>query len=153
MKEVQLTFLSEEPPVKVSPSQDSEKEWMTHVVTSRLPLSAWLTTYVQSGSYGKTSLVSCQVTEDGILEPSSGRWSVSGIACPGECWTLSTSESRKDADVCLLSHTLQEIGDIHPRYYLSAKACAGILRRAEVRGRQLPPMLKQALEAIVNQES
>lgn len=32
-----------------------------------------------------------------------------------------------------------------PRYYLSAKACAGILRRAEKRGKELPPLLKHAL--------
>jgi hypothetical protein len=31
---------------------------------------------------------------------------------------------------------------------LSAKACAGILRRAERRGKSLPPMLKAALEAV-----
>ena len=34
----------------------------------------------------------------------------------------------------------------HPKYYLSAKACRGILRRAERRGKELPPMLKEALE-------
>lgn len=31
------------------------------------------------------------------------------------------------------------------KYYLSARACAGILRRAEKRGRELPPMLEAAL--------
>jgi len=34
----------------------------------------------------------------------------------------------------------------HPKYCLSAKACLGILRRAEKRGKELPPMLKEALE-------
>ena len=34
----------------------------------------------------------------------------------------------------------------HPKYFLSAKACQGILRRAEKRGKELPPMLKEALE-------
>ena len=33
----------------------------------------------------------------------------------------------------------------HPKYYLSAKACQGILRRAERRGKELPEMLKTAL--------
>ena len=33
----------------------------------------------------------------------------------------------------------------HPKYYLSAKACAGILRRAERRGKALPLELEQAL--------
>lgn len=33
----------------------------------------------------------------------------------------------------------------HPKYFLSARACAWILRRAEKRGKELPPMLKEAL--------
>lgn len=37
----------------------------------------------------------------------------------------------------------------HPKYYLSAKACAGILRRAERRGKKLPEMLHQALEQMI----
>ena len=31
------------------------------------------------------------------------------------------------------------------KYYLSEKACQGILRRAEKRGKQLPELMKQAL--------
>jgi hypothetical protein len=33
------------------------------------------------------------------------------------------------------------------RYWLSAKACQGILNRAERRGKELPPELKAALVA------
>lgn len=33
------------------------------------------------------------------------------------------------------------------RYFLSGKACAGILRRAERRGKELPPMLDAALRS------
>ena len=36
------------------------------------------------------------------------------------------------------------------RYYLSPKACAGILRRAEKRGKSLPPSLREALEAVAS---
>ncbi len=50
-----------------------------------------------------------------------------------------------DAEECLLSDTL-EIGDLPQRFYLSPKACKGILNRAERRGKKLPPMLKEALE-------
>jgi DNA (cytosine-5)-methyltransferase 1 len=39
-------------------------------------------------------------------------------------------------------------GQIPRRYYLSPKACAGILRRAEKRGKSLPPQLRAALEAV-----
>ena len=34
----------------------------------------------------------------------------------------------------------------HPRYYLTKKACLGILRRSAERGKELPPQLKEALE-------
>ena len=33
----------------------------------------------------------------------------------------------------------------HPKYSLSARACSGILARAERRGKQLPEILKTAL--------
>ena len=36
------------------------------------------------------------------------------------------------------------------RYYLSAKACAGILRRAERRGKELPDLLRVVLERTTN---
>jgi hypothetical protein len=61
------------------------------------------------------------------------------------CLTLSISEWPKDAAVCSLSDTL-ETGDLPQRYFLSATACQGILRRAEKRGKVLPQQLKQALE-------
>lgn len=39
------------------------------------------------------------------------------------------------------------VDDPEPKYRLSAKACQGILNRAERRGKELPPELKAALEA------
>lgn len=38
-----------------------------------------------------------------------------------------------------------ERGSIPAKYFLSSTACAGILRRAEKRGKDLPPMLRDAL--------
>jgi hypothetical protein len=38
-----------------------------------------------------------------------------------------------------------EIGDVPQRFFLSPRACAGILRRAEKRGKALPPELLKAL--------
>jgi hypothetical protein len=49
----------------------------------------------------------------------------------------------------LLSQTL-EVGNVPQRFYLSAKACAGILRRAERRGKELPPALKAALNSVAH---
>jgi hypothetical protein len=60
--------------------------------------------------------------------------------------TLNGLESPSAVAVCSLSHTL-EIGVVPQRYFLSAKACSGILRRAEKRGKELPGQLHQALLA------
>jgi len=43
-----------------------------------------------------------------------------------------------------LSQILQ--AEVPQKYYLSPKACQGILRRAAARGKELPEMLKTALE-------
>ena len=48
------------------------------------------------------------------------------------------------AAVCSLWQVLEK-GSIPHRYFLSAKACAGILRRAEARGKTLPEPLQVAL--------
>jgi hypothetical protein len=57
---------------------------------------------------------------------------------------LNTSDWPNDARVCSLSQVLQ-VGPIPPRFFLSARACAGILRRAEKRGKKLPATLDTAL--------
>jgi hypothetical protein len=95
--------------------------------------------------------------EDGRLEPSSEGWLNSGMGSPTECWTLNTSEWNhtlapypNDDAVCSLSDVL-ETGDVPQRYYLSAKACAGILRRAEKREKELPPALSAARKAVATQ--
>jgi hypothetical protein len=41
-----------------------------------------------------------------------------------------------------------ETGAVPQRFYLSPKACAGILRRAEKRGKELPAALDRALRAV-----
>jgi hypothetical protein len=61
--------------------------------------------------------------------------------------TLNTSEWHSAADVCLLSDVL-ETQPVPQRFFLSAKACKGILRRAERRGKKLPERLKAALLAV-----
>lgn len=61
----------------------------------------------------------------------------------GECWMLNTGESPSVAVASSLSQILQE--RVPPKYYLSKTACLGILRRAQARGKELPPQLKEAL--------
>ena len=63
----------------------------------------------------------------------------------GESSTLNTGPApRKDGVVSSLSQILQE--DPPLKYYLTQKACLGILRRASERGKELPEKLKRALE-------
>ena len=145
----QLTFWWEELPAKHFLSQDSEKDSPIREETSRSRSLEWLTTTAPNGLSGKTSPVSCRPTEDGTLVPSSGRWANSGMGGPTESWTLNTTEWPSGGAVSSLSDTLQAIQDVAPRYYLSQRACAGILRRAEKRGKKLPPILEQALQAVV----
>ena len=66
---------------------------------------------------------------------------------PGGRSTHNTSESLKDAVECSLSQVLQM--NAPEKYSLSAKACRGILRRAEKRGKELPDMLREALTEVV----
>jgi hypothetical protein len=76
----------------------------------------------------------------------------------GEFLTLNTPEFTathlpfpNDDVVCSLSDIL-EIGAVPQQYYLSRKACIGILRRAERRGKQLPPLLAHALRQAAGME-
>jgi hypothetical protein len=60
---------------------------------------------------------------------------------------LNTSAWPNDASVCSLSSILEK-GPILPKYYLSAVACLGILRRAVKRAKKLPEQLRRALQAV-----
>jgi hypothetical protein len=66
------------------------------------------------------------------------------MGSPTEFSTLNSSEFHSAAAVCSLSDIL-ETGDVPQRFFLSAKACQGILRRAAKRGKTLPPSLAAAL--------
>ena len=63
----------------------------------------------------------------------------------GEYTMHSFGESPKEENASLLSQIL--VDEAHPKYSLSAKACQGILNRATRRGKELPEILKKALEA------
>jgi hypothetical protein len=65
----------------------------------------------------------------------------------GESSTPNISAWPNDADVCSLSQVL-ETTSIQQRFFLSSTACAGILRRAEKRGKKLPTLLRIALTAV-----
>ena len=141
----QLTFLSAEHHAKTSASPDFARELLAIEGTSHLSSYAWLREQSRAGSFGRMSPVSCRQTADGRLEPSSEGWQSSGMGSPTGFLTLSTSAWPSDGRACSLSDIL-ETGDVPQRFFLSAKACKGILRRAEARGKKLPHVLLQALE-------
>ena len=74
-----------------------------------------------------------------------------GHGLRGPFLTPNGSEWRSGAVACSLSSIL-ETALIPRRYYLSQTACAGILRRAEKRGKVLPPQLARALRAVAGLE-
>ena len=111
---------------------------------------------------GKTSLVSSTPTtmpSDAFLarfagltghynrQGAGGRTQVlclTGALSPGASSTRNISACPSDAVASSLSQVLEPLTP--PRYFLSAQACAGILSRAERRGKTLPPLMQAALE-------
>ena len=57
---------------------------------------------------------------------------------------LSIGEFPKEENASTLSQILEE--NVPEKFYLSRKACLGILRRASARGKELPAVLQRALE-------
>ena len=67
------------------------------------------------------------------------RWSIAYRVFDAKYWGVPQRRKR--------IHLVADFKDNAPeKYYLSAKACEGILRRAERRGKELPPILKEALK-------
>lgn len=66
---------------------------------------------------------------------------------PGACWTPQAGAYPKEERESFLWQILQE--NAPEKYFLTKTACMGILRRAKKRGKELPLMLKEALEEVV----
>ena len=67
--------------------------------------------------------------------------------CLGDSWTVNISEWSSAESVSLLSSTLEV--NAPEKYYLSARACQGILTRASRRGKKLPDLLQTALLEMI----
>ena len=99
----------------------------------------------QPKSSRKTPLyLNLQKADGATLEP---LWETDGQLL-GEYTMHSFGESPKEENVSHLSQILE--GEAPPKYSLSAKACQGILNRASRRGKELPQILKDALENQIN---
>ena len=64
---------------------------------------------------------------------------------PTGSWTRASVESPREGVESSLSDVLEEIGTVQEQFYLSPRACLGILRRAHRRGKALPEPLETAL--------
>ena len=126
-------------------SQDFGKVLMTAEEASCSRTALLRLIISRAGLFGKTYPEFCHQTADGILEPSLRYWRSAGMGSPTEFLMLGTSACPNGAEESTLSAVL-ETGDVPQRYYLTASACKGILRRAKRRGKKLPEKLKKALE-------
>ena len=91
-------------------------------------------------------------TTDATCSAWSWSFSGSGIVEDGALLMLNSSEwpsAAEGSSVCSLASILEP--RVARKYYLSRKACAGILRRAEKRGKKLPAQLEEALKAVVSE--
>ena len=88
----------------------------------------------------KPTLCLCLKKESGCTPDKSWVTAFLSLGAPS---MHNSGESPNVAEESTLSQILE--ASPHPKYYLSQKACLGILRRAENRGKELPQMLKLAL--------
>lgn len=98
-----------------------------------------------------------------ISDACSESWQTAGMVWHGEYWTASLPEyltgqvvdsggrCRNAAGASSLSGVLEPMAP--EKYSLSARACEGIIRRAEKRGKPLPRMLQEALEWVIARDS
>lgn len=143
----QLTLWSEEAPANPSLSQETAKDSKANQDSC----SSIYEQFVRSCQLtlsGRTSRERCRAKRVELSSNCSTKWMTSGMGIHGVCWTRNSSEYPKDADVCFLSDVL-EVSNVPQKYFLSAKACAGILRRAESRGKPLPMLLADDLWWVI----
>ena len=83
---------------------------------------------------------------DGLKPGASAEWVTADapFPSPGEYTTRSFGESPREENASRLSQILEDSAP--QKYYLSERACAGILNRAQKRGKELPHELREALE-------
>lgn len=102
-----------------------------------------------------------EITQSNISMPKSGKWATAGMvgnegpggtfSVPhGDCSTLNFGECPNVENVSTLSMILEM--DVPDKYFLSAKACWGIIRRAETRNKEIPIILKIALLERIAEE-
>jgi hypothetical protein len=81
-------------------------------------------------------------------------WSFDKKSMPeGLAGRINVSEWPNAATVKNLDEVLHPSSEVPQRFFWSPKACSGILRRAEKRGKTLPKKLKEAVEYVASLEN
>lgn len=143
MSFLEPTHSSEGSPARTSVWLAAVKDWLENAADFGTSSTVSLLRSLPVGFLSRTSLACYPVTRGATLPLSFQGWQNSGMGGPTGYLTLNTSESHSAAVECSLSDILEV--DVHPKYYLSPRACRGILRRAQRRDRELPPRLHRAL--------
>jgi hypothetical protein len=167
---LELTASSEGSRVPTSRLPENARAWLESDQASGSSFIEFCESTGLSGASLRTSPAYCPPMEGETLRfcledlPESYRAFLSGAGepaaaprdgstpSPGGCWTLNTLEFHSGAVESSLSDILVPGEEIPPRYFLSRKACRGILSRAGRRGRTLPTSLLAALEAVAGSE-
>ena len=165
----QLMLFQEGPPARTSPWLDAVKDWMALGADCSGINAVSLMNALPLGFSGRTSLELCPATWVPTSLPCCGASQAHLRGCPmeggttlvslsdrngglsGGCLTLNGLEWPNDAAVCSLSAVLEPT--CAPKYFLSARACQGIIRRAERRGKRLPAHLEEALQAVAQNQT
>ena len=145
----QLTLFAGGFPAPISRWPEAARGWLERNQDCGLSYGRFLRKLDRESASLKMSLAFYPLTEDGTLPSSFAGWGNCGIMSLGQSWTHNGLEWRKDAAVCSLSEVLEM--DVQPKYFLSPRACQGILKRSGRRGKRLPPSLQAALEQVAQQ--
>ncbi len=165
----QLTFLSEEALASLSPLQATERVLREHRDSCSSTFERFATSCEPAGGgrpdtcSGRMSRDAFRVTRGETSDAYSTPWKTAGISFAGERWTRnlpeyfvgnvvdSSGRYRSAAGASSLSEVLEARAP--QTYSLSARACEGIIRRAEKRGKPLPEILRRALEWVRARDS
>jgi hypothetical protein len=145
-----LISSAEDSPARTSPSPADAPGSTENGQASSSSSPASPTLFDPDGYSSRTFPVSSLARAVGTSESCLPRWPTSGTAWRGGFSTHVSSECRSAADACSssepsLTEILEPPQSVPGKYSLSARAANGILRRAERRGRTLPPHLQRAL--------
>ena len=137
--------------VRICPSLESVRAWRAHVLDCGGTSFDSCRKHKPVGSSERTSLACYPATTGKTSTLSAIRWGNWVMGTPHGFLTLSGSEFPSAVAASSLSDILESPGPHLRKYFLSARAAQGILRRAAKRGRVLPAALMGALESLAGQ--